>query len=309
MDFCKASDYYKEFSREVVYSNPTQSREDVLEILQRWLKKKRRRRAISSEDLAKNLHCVHVPYLFAQATVSFGWSATVRVKKRGYKWGYDPATRQNKSIPYTYYENDKKSGAVVDRDVCEWSVETMHGEMKCGAPDFGKAEQDLKPENVLRTPGAMHLRHSDLTIISPPTRTEEQVKQRFREVLESGTKRVATADAAHTPSRSVIGQILFDSEEVMSVETTGIEVTGTATEWVHLYPVWLSHYTYKDKVYAVEVDAHTGQIYVDEPVSKLMEYGCGCLLILFLGPLLFGLLVELLDGLLNLLGGLLNFLF
>ena len=297
MDFCKASDYYKEFRREVVYSNPTQSREDVLEILQRWLKWQRLMKLpegaiVNAEDLTRRMHCVHVPYLFVQATVSFGWSATVRFQR--VRTEHVPVTKQKSQLRYNHvtgqhyteyvteteylkrrypdYVDENKSGTVVDRDVCKWSVDTVHGEaMKCGAPDFGK-DQDV---DLLRTPEAMHLGHSDVVIISPPTRTEEEVKQRFWDVLESEIRRVATADAAST-RRSIIGRLLnFDlssgSGEVRSIKITDIEIEGdrTATEWVHLYPVWLSYYKYNNKMYAVEVDAHTGQVHGETPPAPV----------------------------------------
>lgn len=291
MEFCKASDYYREFRWKVVYSDPTQSQEDVLEILQRWLKKKGwpLQGAINSEDLTsliRWMHCVHVPYLFAQATLSFGWSATVQIQRTGtsYHSVYNPSTGRNESKPhtYTYYDDEKRSGVVVDRDVFEWIVD-MHGEMKCGAPDFGKAEL---LHGLKRAGGPAS--ESDIVIISPLTRTEEQVERRFQDVLESGIRRVVIAEAAPT-SRSVIGR-LFDPNTTVkseSIKITGIE--GDGEEWVNLYPVWLSYYTYKDKVYAVEVDAHTGQVHVEEPFSvRMMRYGAGalgCGLMLFIALL------------------------
>ena len=263
MDFCKASDFYRGFQRTVIYSEPVQSRESTLEILQQWWEKERPYwpRTLSPENLASDMHCVHVPYLFAQAEVSFDWSAVVTISETGSRpvQVYRNGKQETEWRSYTYHRNVQRSGSVVGRDVRAWRVDAIHGGMKSGVPDFGNAGQK-----------ALHGGHSDLTMLSAPTRTAGEVTQSFQDLLETEIVRVAEAEAARGEGN------------VTSVKITEIAETGewTPEEWVHLYPVWLGRYMYKDKVYAVEIDDHTGQAYVEKPFSvrakKAAAMTCGC---------------------------------
>ena len=115
--------------------------------------------------------------------------------------------------------------------------------MKDGAPDL---ETALRNANCLSEDGG-------ISMVPAATQTVEEVERRLYERVNQVATRIVQVEAGR-------------KGRVKSVKMSPVDYAKTRV-WVHLYPVWLSQYTYGNRVRAVEVDAHTGRVYVEEPAS------------------------------------------
>ena len=276
--FRKASDVYTDPALVVMCSDPTTSRQDALEFLQRWVEKQGRSwpPVLGAVVLARKMQCIYVPYLLIDGTVSFDWSAVVGTQRTRQRNCFSCGGSGRRAVTNTQYSSSgvgrtttsyhscyscggsgratesyearhRESGSVVDRAVADHIVDAARGEMKDGAPDLQTA---LRNANYLSE-------DSGISMVPAATQTVEEVKRRLYERVNQDATRIVQVAAGR-------------KGRVKSVKRSAVDYAKTRV-WVHLYPVWLSHYTYGNRVRAVEVDAHTGRVYVEEPASVLVK--------------------------------------
>ena len=236
----RAAEVYVDPDLMVRYSNPTRNRQDALELLQQWVEKQGRSwpAALSAVVLARDMQCVHVAYLGVHTVMSFGWSAVVGNTEYWTTTNYD-GSKSTHSRETTH----RTSGSVVDHVFGNYVVDSSQGAIRCGEPDLLAAEQvasELKGNN-------------DIAMLPAEWRTADGVERRLDQLLTEVAADIARANARRAGS-------------VKSVETSPISC-GDKSLWVTLYPVWLSRYTHKERIRAVQVDGHTGRIYVDVPAA------------------------------------------
>ena len=289
----EASDVYTDPALSVTYSESTGGEQLMVDSLRRWVEKQGRLwpAALGPSALARNMRCVHVPCLLAEATVAFGWSAEVAYERTRRKkcrrcsgsgsttrteTYYEPETyytSENSSktrervkyrtvtvacpscggsgrVAETYEVRQPKSGTVDDYAVTKHEVDPTHGGLKCGFPDLATATKNAKRLT----------RDSGVRVFAPARRSSEEVGRRVEELVWEDTHDAAVAQAA------------TDGGRVVSVNKSQVAYRSRR-QGIHLYPVWVGHYTYGGRTREVEVDGHTGLVYVEPPaVVRVMRF-------------------------------------
>lgn len=276
--FRNASDLYTDPSLVVNYSDPKKTRQHALELLQEWVEKQGRSwpATLSAVALSGHMRCVYVPYLIVHATVSFRWlaavdkqeSQTVRCLWCGgsgstyvTKTEYNPQYGSRQTGHYvtcgscggsgsktkTYEVTHQESGAFDDCFIQRRVPDDIDEAMRCGEPDLATATENANRLNE----------NPDISVVRAATCTADDVASRLHEIVSEVALQRAGAEAA------LRGR-------VKSVEISAIDY-GEHARWVHLYPMWLSRCRYRRRVLAVEVDAHTGRVYVEVPFTVRLK--------------------------------------
>ena len=263
-----AAEWYTAPDLTVTYSKPGLSWERVTRILRSWLKRQGRAwpSRVTVDTLVDGMDCVFVPYLLASAWVSFSWSGKRNI----------PTTR---SVNCSYCHGTGRRSEVLSGNVhsstschhCSGSgretetyyrTKTVSGSFKSilvdphlhDADGLGQANFVLKcdePNIWAAITQRIPLKDAGKVAVIGATWKDG------RDVAEAGSKLIESA---------LYEKVEHDEVGVYDVKLNDVKYR-TRTYTIHLYPLFVNSYEYGRGTYGIQVDGHSGHVWVAAPFS------------------------------------------
>lgn len=253
-----AAAWYTDPELTVTYSRPGLSLDRVTRILRSWLKKQGRAwpSRVTVDTLVDGMDCVFVPYLLASAWVSFHWSGREsRATTREVNCSACHGTgRQSETRCYhcsgsgreteTYYREAAVSGSynniLVDSHLHDAEgLGQANLVLRCDEPDIWAALAQPIPLKDAE----------EVTVIGATWRGGGEVAAAGNRLIKDALcKKVEHDKAVHGVT---VNHVRY----------------GRRTYAIHLYPLFVNSYEYGRGTYGVQVDGHSGHVWVGAPFS------------------------------------------
>ena len=263
-----AAEWYTDPDLTVTYSRPRLSLAKVTGTLQRWVERQGRAwpTTVTADRLVDGMNCLFVPYVLTSARVSFDWTG-----KEG--------ASDTRSVSCTFCGGTGRRTEVLSGNVhTSTSCHNCSGSGRRSETYYYSKLVSGSFSNVRVEPhlhDAEGLGQANFTLRCDEPDILAALAQRVPlsnggEVAVVGAKWKDNDDVAWVAHKATMNALCEKVEKrkvgVRDVRVSQIEYSEREYS-IHLYPVFINSYGYGRGTYGVQVDGHSGHVWVGAPLS------------------------------------------